>query len=181
MNDYKFTTDFVSGFTDQWRMFLTDIQGRPGSKMLEIGCFEGRSTLWFLENILTGSGSSITCVDLFIKPYEDLFDHNISISGRAGQVTKLFGQSQTVLTNLNRMFDAVYVDDGHREQEVREDLCQAWRLSKSGAVLILDDYLWEPHLPLTERPMRAIDDFLLEQCGKYALLHKNYQVIIRKN
>jgi predicted O-methyltransferase YrrM len=162
-------------------MCLRGLIGRAGVKMLEIGSFEGRSAIWFLENILTGADSSLTCVDRFRPPYGDVFDRNLAASGRSSQAVKLVGSSNLVLPSLaDASFDAVYIDGGHREREVWDDALEAWRLTRPGAVMIFDDYDWEPGLPLEDRPKRAIDRFLLRHAGKYRILHHGYQVILQK-
>ncbi len=181
VSTYTFSTDFVSNFTKLWTLCLRPLIGRPGVRMLEIGSFEGRSAVWFLENILTGPDSSLTCVDRFRPPYGEIFDHNLGVSGRSSQVVKLVGNSATVLSTLaDACFDAVYIDGGHREQEVWDDAMHAWRVTRPGAVIIFDDYEWEPGLPLEDRPKRAIDRFLLRHAGQYRILHHGYQVILQK-
>jgi predicted O-methyltransferase YrrM len=178
---YTFSTDYVSSFTEQWALCLRDLAGRADVRMLEIGSFEGRSAIWFLENILTGLGSSITCVDGFWPPYGDVFDRNIAASGLSARVIKRRGPSQEVLPTLARAsFDAMYIDGGHREEQVWADARHCWRLGKAGAILIFDDYEWEPHLPLEDRPRRAIDRFLRKHAGKYELMQRGYQVTVRK-
>jgi predicted O-methyltransferase YrrM len=150
--------------------------------MLEVGSFEGRSAIWFLENVLTGPGSSLACVDRFRDPYSRKFDQNLLASGRSSQVVKLAGNSATVLPGLpDASFDAIYIDGGHREREVWEDALHAWRLAKPGAVIIFDDYQWQPDLPLEDRPKRAIDRFLLRHAGAYRILHCGYQVALQKH
>jgi hypothetical protein len=62
---YRFTTDWVSRNEHLWTAILQELRGRADIHALEIGSFEGRSALWFLENILTHPAASITCVDIF--------------------------------------------------------------------------------------------------------------------
>jgi predicted O-methyltransferase YrrM len=178
---YTFSSDFVSDFTDDWRLYLSALIGRADLRMLEIGSFEGRSAIWFLEHVLTGPGCSLTCVDRFRPPYNERFDRNLAASGRSSQVVKLTGNSQDVLPSLeDASFDVVYIDGGHREREVWEDAVQGWRLTRPGGTIIFDDYAWRPELPLEDRPKRAIDRLLLRQAGAYRLMHSGYQVILQK-
>lgn len=178
---YEFSTDSVSGFAECWRSVLAPLRGQAGVRMLEIGSFEGRSALWFLENILTGSGSGITCVDGFWPPYGEVFERNIARSPFSDRVIQLRGDSQAVLPGLpQEAFDIVYIDGGHLEQEVQADALEAWRVAKFGAILIFDDFLWALHLPLEQRPQRAIHRFLQSHAQDCRVLYRGYQVIVQK-
>jgi predicted O-methyltransferase YrrM len=178
---YSFNFDYVSHFTRLWAEYLKHLRGRAGVRMLEIGALEGRSAIWFLENILTGPGSTITCIDVFWGPHGEAFDRNMVICGKKDQLIKLTGRSQEILPTLAPAnFDAIYIDGGHHEHEVWEDASESWRLARPGAVIVLDDYLWELQRPPEERPMRAIDRFLAEHRGDYELKYKGYQVIVQK-
>ena len=181
MASYQFSADYVSQHDTIWTTYLASLQGKPNVSLLEIGSFEGRSTIWFLERILTGPGSRITCVDGFWTPYGAVFDSNIKASGLGDRVIKCRGKTSEVLPGLaSGSFDVVYIDAGHREDEVRQDALESWRLAKPGAILIFDDYLHSPELPLTERPQRAIDNFLNDYRDQCRLLHRGNQVIVRK-
>ena len=107
--NYSFTVNYTSWLTSIWEQYLTEFKGKENINFLEIGCFEGRSTLWFLENILTHPTSLITCVDDFSRPGgEPRFDHNIRISGFSNKVTKIKGKSEAVLTTLREeSFDII--------------------------------------------------------------------------
>src|SRR5689334_15173769 len=62
----KFTVDWFSSNIDHWENWLNVLKNKPRLRFLEIGCFEGRATRWFLENILTHRTSKIVCVDTFL-------------------------------------------------------------------------------------------------------------------
>lgn len=178
---YCFNFDYVSHFTKLWTEHLKHFRDRANVRMLEIGALEGRSAIWFLENILTGAGSSITCVDVFWGPHGEAFDRNMVICGRENQLIKLKGRSQDILPTLqSASFDVIYIDGDHHEQEVWGDASETWRLARPGAVIVFDDYLWDLQRPLEERPMRAIDRFLAKHRGYYELKYKGYQVIVQK-
>jgi hypothetical protein len=60
------------------------------------------------------------------------------------------------------------------------DAVASWVLLKEGGIMIFDDYEWEPDKPPEERPQIAIDIFLRGFRHQVELLHKGYQVIVRK-
>ena len=181
--DYSFTEDYVSPHVGEWTELLAVYQGQPDVRMLEIGSFEGRSTLWFLANILTHPTAGIVCVDVFAPASRELrFDHNLRIAAAVKKVTKRKGRSEDLLAQLPRdSFDIIYVDGSHQAVNVLFDAVSAWFLLKAGGVLIFDDYLWEMDKPPSERPQPAIDLFLEAFEGRYELLSKAYQVILRKS
>lgn len=165
-------------------------QGRDGLSFLEIGCFEGRSTVWFLENVLTAPSSTITCVDTFRGSDEHdplavdpdalraVFQTNIARFGT--RVRVLEGDSRVVLRSMapDARFDLVYVDGSHRAPDVLSDAVLSWPLVRPGGLLVFDDYRWKG---TGSRPRVAIDAFLRVHRGTYELLHKGYQVAIRKD
>lgn len=181
-SDYSFTEDYVSPNVSEWGKLLAVYKGEPDVRMLEIGSFEGRSTVWFLTSVLTHPAARIVCVDIFTQAARELrFDHNIRIAGAVDKVTKLKGRSEELLGQLPReSFDIIYIDGSHQAVNVLFDAVSAWFLLKAGGVLVFDDYIWEMDKPPSERPQRAIDLFLESFEGRYELLSKAYQVILRK-
>ncbi|MDH4230861.1 MAG: class I SAM-dependent methyltransferase [Nitrospirota bacterium] len=180
--EYVFTTDYVSSMTPVWRKYAEAFRGKENVKLLEIGSYEGRSCIWFLENILTHPTSSITCVDIFPPEPELVFDHNIRISGLRDKVTKMKGTSESTLPNLReKSFDIIYVDGCHIAANVLMDAVASWLLLKPGGIMIFDDYEWEPHKRTEYRPKIAIDLFLKVFQNHIGVLHKGYQVIISKS
>jgi len=178
----SFSEDYVSNFTADWTEHLSHLQGREGVAFLEIGCFEGRSTLWFLENILTHPSATIACIDSFSRGGgEPRFEHNIALSGYTSRVTKIKGRSEDELFELTReSFDAIYIDGSHRAVDVLMDAVAAWQLLKPGGTMIFDDYGWGEDRPAADRPRRAIDLFIDLLGPRAELRHRGYQVILRK-
>lgn len=181
--EYSFTVDYTSWLTPIWETHLAESKDKQNIHFLDIGSFEGRSSLWFLENILTDPTSSITCVDSFSrKGGEPRFDHNIGVSGFSKQVTKIKGKSEDVLPTLKKQsFDIIYIDGCHKPLNVLMDAVLSWLLLKPGGIIIFDDYAWKPEKPYQERPKMAIDIFLQILEAQIDILFKNYQVIIKKS
>lgn len=189
----EFTTDWFTSRIPILKKFLDSHTGRPGLRMLEVGSWEGRSSCWFLGNVLTHPSSSLTCIDTFkgsrehhatgrdSKYIERRFDHNVRLAQQGGALRKLKGRSQDLLPVLEpEAYDCIYIDGSHIAADVLSDTVLAWRLLKSGGILILDDY--GHHLFAEDRnnPKAAIDAFLVLFHAEIDMLHKGWQVIVRK-
>lgn len=180
---YYYTTDWVTGQTALWKSHLHSLCGVANGQMLEIGSYEGRSAVWFLENILTAPTATLTCLDLFRdQTREIVFQHNLQVAGLAHKVIKIKGDSKDVLKVLRQNhYDLIYIDGGHRAIDAYTDAVLSWPLLKVNGFIIFDDYLWEPEKPAAERPQAGIDRFLQETAHELALRHKGYQVIVQKS
>lgn len=181
--EYAFRHDYVSRHTPLWERFLEPYRDRDNVRMLEIGSFEGASTIWFLENILTHPSSSITCVDPFSRGGGEVrFDHNLRISGLSQKVIKIKATSdEALLKMMPRSFDVIYIDGSHLARDVLLDAAASWWLLKSDGILIFDDYQWQLDRPAAQRPQLAIDIFLDALAPQLEVLAKDNQVIVRKS
>jgi predicted O-methyltransferase YrrM len=84
MTDYKFTQDWFHWAPELWEKLVPLLPERKA--FLELGSFEGRSTVWIVENMMQ-DGGFIDCVDtwaggeehevLDMGEVEKNFDHNI--------------------------------------------------------------------------------------------------------
>ncbi|MDZ7961899.1 MAG: glycosyltransferase [Aulosira sp. DedQUE10] len=192
---YQFSQDWFSIHISLWQQVLKNFAHLPNLNFLEIGSWEGRSTCWLLDNILTHASAKITCIDTFkgniehqsldedsLKSLETRFDFNIAQTGAAAQVEKIVGISQEVLRTLPiDTYDFLYIDGSHLASHVLEDVVLGWRLIKVKGIIIFDDYNW-PEFPdnLIQHPKLAIDAFLTVFCDKIQVIHQGYQVIIQK-
>lgn len=189
----EFTSDWASGNFSLWRRVLSPLRDRP-LRILEIGSWEGRSALFFLNFF---ERSTIVCIDTFggntgekqvydslatIMPgVEGRFDRNLaSFGGRAEKIKSLSGPALASLQSQRRRFDLAYIDGSHRRDDVMADSQAVWQLLDLGGIVIWDDYKWGPRLSPEERPQPAIDAFLQAHEGSYRLLASGYQVMIER-
>lgn len=163
--------------------------GKPGLEFLEIGCFEGRTTIWLLENVLTDPSGRITVIDTFAGnpefgslnvscEFKDRFLSNVS--AQADRVRVCEGASQKILPTLaGERFDFVFIDGSHKADDVWQDAILAWPLLKNDGVLVFDDYLWGDGSSDTPKP--AIDRFLVEYADELSVYRHSYQCAVRKH
>ena len=190
-NNYIFTVDWFSYNIPIWTHYLNELKDKPNLRFLEIGSFQGRSTVWLLKNILTSDSSAITCIDTFegsiehtlhfqndIKNLFDIFSHNISKFKNKVNIIK--DKSQDALKKMNEQYDFIYVDGDHKASSVIEDAILSFPLLKKGGIMIFDDYLWFQMKKFIDNPKVAIDAFLEIYADKITILYKNHQVIIEK-
>ena len=154
----RFTEDFFTRHVPHWEtLFFGELAWDPDAprRVVEIGCFEGRSTLWFLERLLRHPGSRITCIDTFAGGAEHTPAQSEGLHGRflanlgesrwAHKAEVLRTDSFAGLTGLlasGARADLVYVDGSHEAPDVLADLVLAFRLLPPGGVVLCDDYLW---------------------------------------
>ena len=62
---FHFTKDYITPYIPFYNAHLAEFKGKPDVHFLEVGTYEGRTALWFLDNILTHPTSTMTIVDFF--------------------------------------------------------------------------------------------------------------------
>jgi|GEM_PF-1104180 len=176
---YRFTSLWFDCNIKEWQKTLARFINKPNLSFLEIGSYEGRSTIWLLENILTDKSSKITCIDIFNSYYSYIFDENIKRGKYNNKVTKLNGKSIEILRNLNfNSYDFIYIDGDHSHTAILEDTILCWELLKINGIMIFDDYKIETKID--QKPKIAIDAFLKVFKDKIKITNKKYQVAIEK-
>lgn len=185
----EFTTDWFSARVPEISASVSRLDAPP-RRILEIGSWEGRSAVWFLNAF---PGCELTCVDTWEGSVEhtpdmvsgvyDRFRRNIQATGFESRVTVLRGSSERVLYGLQpESFDVVYVDGDHHAHAALRDIVFAWGLLRPGGVLLVDDYGGgHPGVDPLEVPTIGVDMFATLWEGKYTYLHRQYQAHFQKN
>jgi predicted O-methyltransferase YrrM len=187
-----FTCDWTTHRIPVWVEALEAYREAP-ARVLEIGSWEGRSALFFLNYL---PKCRVVCVDTFggsfehhldehfaalVPELEARFDANLAAFG--DRLEKLKGPSSAVLPQLGiagRRFDIAYIDGSHFAADVYSDAVLTWSLMVPGGIVILDDYAWELMNEELERPKLGIDAFLKAIDGQYDVIHCSYQMVIAK-
>jgi len=195
-----FTSDWFSANIKNWdknKVLLKDI---PNKRCLEIGAYEGRSTIYIVENYCNGKGSTIDVLDTWkgsLKEYSEKenegiyerFMKNLSPYMKDNRITINKGKSidtllrfvQEVRAGQREKYDFVYIDGSHVAKDVLIDTVLSWELLKNGGLMYFDDYQYAAGTKAApSRPEAAIDGFLECYDGTYKILHKGYQVHLQK-
>jgi predicted O-methyltransferase YrrM len=191
---YCFSQDWFSRSIPGFWKHLLPFVGQPDLKALEIGSWEGRSTCWLLEHVLTHDASTLHCIDTFCDSaehrfkanttsqtsIETVFDANLRKSGFAHKVTKQVGRSQDLLRSLPlNAFDFIYVDGSHRAGDALTDAVLSWGLLKPGGILIFDDYDVYESVPGQNTRM-GIDAFLNCFADQIRVVQDEHLIFVEK-
>ena len=202
MNNYQFTQNW---FTTANLKNILNFDNQEELHFLEVGSFEGRSTIWFLENYLLNKKSTITCIDPWLDYSQDTnsfnsygtekaewkleglvdnnFIHNIRESGKEKQVVSIKGFSHEVLPHLfyhKKKYDFIFIDGNHTAPFVLADAVMAWFLLKQGGIMLFDDYMWGLEEKPTLRPGVAIDNFISNFSDYLTVIYKSERIAIIK-
>ncbi|MBW3558313.1 MAG: class I SAM-dependent methyltransferase [Proteobacteria bacterium] len=197
----EFTSDWFSYNIAQWGRLITQLrwsQARPLT-VIEIGSYEGRASLWILDNLMVHPDSRLHCIDTFEGSEEhteeqrtglfERFTRNIESNPNRDKVVVHRSLSRIALLKLlgeGLVADFVYVDGSHVAPDVLEDLVLSFRLLRVGGLMICDDYLWFnsdiSQRDLVDSPKLAIDAFVNIFIRKLTLFRKQelYQLAFVK-
>jgi len=176
-----FSYDWTTRLIPVWTRVLGPMKGKPDLNYLEVGVFEGQTVAWMLENVLTHPTARLTGVDIFLGDLEAKYLATLEATGQADKATTIKGYSQVELKKLPpESFDIIYVDASHTADDVLADAVLSWQLLKDDGILIFDDYAGARRLPSELRAGDAIDAFITSYRNYLTVVHRDYQVIVRK-
>jgi len=202
MSEYQFTQDWFHWAPELLLKLIPLLPERK--RFLEIGSFEGRSTVWMVENMLE-DGGVIDCIDTWeggeehsaedMAAVEERFTHNsvevvmeyANADGARRWVEKYKGTSVQHLAHWllenpkdHPTFDFIYIDGSHIAKDVLTDACMAWPLLKPKGIMVFDDYMWGNARDILHRPKWAIDAFVNIFAEEVEIISAGYQLAIRK-
>jgi predicted O-methyltransferase YrrM len=196
MSDYKFTQDWFAWGPKVWEQLRPVLPDRK--RFLEIGSYEGRSTVWTVEHMME-DGGEIVAIDTWeggeehatigekMNVVEENFDHNVDVCLKKfpeRKIMKCKGTSTEYLSFLvyegRAPFDFVYIDGSHIAKDVLTDACMAWPLLKPGGIVVFDDYMWGDPRDILHRPKIAIDSFVNVFAEHLEVVAAGYQLAVRK-
>lgn len=186
MDNYNYTSDWFSHNIPNIKKYINS----KFNKCLEIGCHEGRSTVYWISNNINLDGE-LFCID----PWESIgvynkFISNITIANNRTPVkliNVMIGYFKEVLPKLQlNSFDFVYIDGDHTADNVYKDLVLSYELCINSGLILCDDYLLHNHFPdlyvdlENDYPYKGINKFIEEYKDKIEIVFSDYQILIRK-
>jgi predicted O-methyltransferase YrrM len=190
---YEFTRDWFKTGEQVWPEIRKMMTRRR--YFLEIGSYEGRSTVWTIEHMMDDA-SEITCIDTWeggeehgsdnMEEVERRFDYNISLAqsrfpGR--EVCKIKKPSHIAMAELiysSCSYDFIYIDGSHKAKDVLTDSCMAWKALNKHGFLVWDDYLWGHPRDVLNRPKAAIDAFMMMFGEEMQVVFLGYHMVVQK-
>lgn len=132
------------------------------TNILEVGCYEGRATVWLMEHFPKARLDAVDIFDASVAEdwdgytnvdneqtttYEERFDHNVSEF--SPRVNKIKSKSFPALAQLyvdGNSYDFIFIDGDHRKLPATQDMAIAIEMLNPGGIMIIDDYKGIPWL-----------------------------------
>lgn len=167
-------------------------------KILEIGCFEGISSCFFSDTLLNHEDSELHCVDPFISTdsltakqlgittqcidseTKQTFQQNISKSKWFSKIKFFNDTSHNFMKHDNKvMYDLIYIDGCHEPEYLEHDVTECFKILNDDGIMWMDDYMG--NTTNDGKCCIHIDRALEQYSDQYKILHKNYQLAIKKH
>ncbi len=185
----NFRSDDISKkwFTNNLYFLKKNLSNRVINNLLEIGSYEGRSALFFLDLF---KNSKISCVDTWVgsdehkevnfNSIESNFDYNIKSLKDNMQIYKFKMTSDEFFKKNKNKFDFIFVDGDHSNDQVLKDLKNAWSFLNKNGFLLIDDYMWWYYKDLKNNPAFSVNSFIEKNISQINKLIVWHQVLIQK-
>ena len=166
-------------------IYKYDLQNK-NLNILEIGSYEGLSTVFFLSLL---KNSKITCIDPF-EDFEENKDKDFNLvlenflfntKEYKNRVELFKGISDDFFkNNSNEEFDLIYIDGSHHSENVFKDAKNSFNRLKKRGIIIFDDFLWHYKQNMKSSITFAIIEFLHKNKKNLKILYSNYQIMVEK-
>jgi beta-1,4-mannosyl-glycoprotein beta-1,4-N-acetylglucosaminyltransferase len=195
LNNYYKKADISYKYSQRW--FLNSeikhklhkfLDKTNENKILEIGCFEGLSSVFFADNFIDNPNSRLTCVDPFLTiddndhhkylmNHEELnFDFNISNCKNVDKISVHKITSDCFFKNNKETYNFIYIDGSHETDLIKKDMENSFKCLEKNGIMWMNDYGGGE----SNRIKKVMDKILDKYSGQYILIHKGYQIAIKK-
>jgi predicted O-methyltransferase YrrM len=187
MNKYKFSQTWFLNSEIKTKLFKF-VDKTKINNVLEIGCFEGLSSVFFADNLLDNPNSTLTCVDPFLnidnndhKNYlmnneEENFNYNISICKNSDKISVNKITSDEFFSKNNKTFNFIYIDGCHETEFIKRDMENSFNVLETNGIMWMDDYLGG----YENKIKNTMNEFLAKYKWQYRVIHYGCQLAIIK-
>lgn len=183
--NYYFMTEYTQDWNSEFKKNTSRLE--KFNLALEIGCFEGLTTNYICDNLLS-EGGRIVCIDPLPDDFNSLpfgEDNKIfegqyerfkrNTRGRPVDLMRMKSEDMFTREGFEHLrFDFIYIDGDHTEEAVYNDGVNALKVLKWKGYMLFDDYGWRPETK------RGIDKFLRDYDKYFEIIEKDYQVMVKK-
>lgn len=187
MDNYKYSQTWFLGSEISFK--LNDfLDQSKENKILEIGSFEGLSSVFFADNFINNEKSTLTCVDpflsinnndhsQFLQNNEEMnFYYNISHCKNSKKIKIHKVTSDTFFENNTQTFNFIYIDGCHEPEFIKRDMKNSFNVLEKNGIMWMDDYGGGDGIQIKAE----MNNFLKNYNGQYEIIHIGYQLAIRK-
>lgn len=158
------------------------------NNILEIGSFEGLSSVFFADNFIDNQKSNLTCVDPFLSinnndhsqflqnNEEKNFDYNILTCKNSHKITVHKITSDIFFKNNNKTYNFIYIDGCHEPEFIKRDMENSFKILEKNGIMWMDDYCGGDGIQVKN----VMNNFLKKYKDQYELIHIGYQLAIKK-
>ena len=156
-------------------------------RILEIGCYEGLSSVFFADHCIDHPRSTLTCVDPFLRAdndhapllqnnEEERFDVNMTLCKHREKIGIHKITSDEFFEKNRLTYTFIYIDGSHEVEFIQRDMENSFRVLEKNGVMWMDDYLGGDGIQIR----RTMDAFVEKYKDKLMVIHREYQLAIRK-
>jgi predicted O-methyltransferase YrrM len=184
----KFQVNWFSFNCYYWLKYVDKMTGR----VLEIGSFEGFSTLFILNKL---NFNYLDCVDPWYGN-EEMFDTKVAEKGLKpnlseknfdynlrefqGKFNKIKLTSDEFFLKNKQNYNLIFIDGSHEYKAIYNDLKNSMNYINKGGIIIIDDIFFNYYKNLNENILFAVTK-CLEEKKNFKILNLNYRQLILKN
>jgi predicted O-methyltransferase YrrM len=158
--------------------------------ILEVGSYEGLSSVFFADNLLDHKDSTLTCVDPFMSietnDHEEFFanneelnfDYNIKNCKNSDKIKVEKITSDVFFKTNSKIFNFIYIDGCHLCDFITRDMENSFSVLEVNGIMWMDDYLNTSQG--VDVIKNVMDLFLQKYEGQYSIIHSGWQLAIKK-
>ena len=185
--DKKFDhPDWFLSKTNIFRYSLFNLNDFKISNILEIGSFEGRSAIFFLN---TFKNSDIDCVDTWKGSDEHasikmgVVEQNFDFNTREffARINKYKTDSKSYFEANVKRYDLIYIDGSHHYEDVLRDGESALNHLNTNGYILFDDYTFTFHKYANgKNVINAVNYFYKKNKTILKLIYAHHQILFKK-